>query len=131
MYRQRLRALAVVATFASLSTAISVQSNTTICNWAQARAGVIRDTIYLDGGQMWWQVGLVDGTSSIVQNNGNPRGDIYSLNFSVPFDISKTNLTALFQSKSKAGGAANNIAPNYVDGTLFANEDELYLYGYV
>jgi hypothetical protein len=32
---------------------------------------------------------------------------------------------------SIAGGAANNIAPNYVEGTMFANDDEFYLYGSV
>lgn len=32
---------------------------------------------------------------------------------------------------SIAGGAANNIAPNYVDGVMFANDDEFYLYGLV
>lgn len=32
---------------------------------------------------------------------------------------------------SIAGGAANNIAPNYVDGVMIANDDEFYLYGLV
>ena len=78
---------------------------------------------------MWWQTAFVDGTQPVVSNDGNVEGDMYLLNFSVPFDTTKTNLSALFTPKSKAGGAANNIAPNYVDGTIFANDDELYLYG--
>jgi len=32
---------------------------------------------------------------------------------------------------SVTGGASNNIAPNYVDGVMFANDDEFYLYGSV
>lgn len=51
---------------------VEVESNLTICNWAGLRcmfttltsllyradvflAGVVRDTIYLDGGALWWQ----------------------------------------------------------------------------
>lgn len=105
------------------------EQNATICNWAQSRAGVIRDTIYLDGGEMWWKVGFAGGNTNLVTNNGNEQGLLYYLNFSEPFDTTKTNLTALFQSMVKAGGLANNIAPNYIDGTMFANNDELYLYG--
>jgi hypothetical protein len=30
----------------------------------------------------------------------------------------------------KAGGIANNIAPTYRDGAMFANDNEFYLYGY-
>jgi len=58
-------------------------------------------------------------------------GLIFSLNFSQPFKTSQ-NLTALFHTLSKAAGgtgAANNIAPNYVDGALLANDDEFFLYG--
>jgi hypothetical protein len=36
----------------------------------------------------------------------------------------------LFKEISKTGGlATNNIAPNYIDGVMFANDDELILYG--
>jgi len=54
----------------------------------------------------------------------------YSLNFSMSFDTTKTNLTGLFVTSLKAGGAANNIAPNYIDGSMLANDDEFYLYGF-
>ncbi|KAL1967300.1 hypothetical protein VTN77DRAFT_3346 [Rasamsonia byssochlamydoides] len=30
--------------------------NVSICNWEQLRANIIRDTIYLDGGTIWWQM---------------------------------------------------------------------------
>lgn len=32
-------------------------------------------------------------------------------------------------SKAPGGGAANNAAPNYLDGAMLANDDELFLYG--
>ena len=56
---------------------------------------------------------------------------VYSLNFSQPFKTSQ-NLTALFQTTSKAAGgtgSANNIAPNYHDGAMLANDAEYFLYG--
>ncbi|EXJ76080.1 uncharacterized protein A1O5_00588 [Cladophialophora psammophila CBS 110553] len=108
---------------------ISVQENYTICNWARLRAGVIRDALYLDGGLLWWQTAFADGTAPVVSSDGNVEGDMFVLNFSTPFDTTKTNMSGLFDRMSKAGGAGNNIAPNYVDGTMFTNDGELYLYG--
>ncbi|KIX96087.1 uncharacterized protein Z520_08342 [Fonsecaea multimorphosa CBS 102226] len=108
---------------------ISVQENYTICNWARLRAGVIRDALYLDGGLLWWQTAFADGTAPVVSSDGNVEGDMFVLNFSTPFDTTKTNVSGLFDRMSKAGGAGNNIAPNYVDGTMFTNDGELYLYG--
>ena len=32
---------------------------------------------------------------------------------------------------SIAGGAASNIAPNYVSGAMLSNDNEFYLYGLV
>jgi hypothetical protein len=32
---------------------------------------------------------------------------------------------------SIAGGAGSNIDPTYIDGAMFANDDEFYLYGFV
>lgn len=56
---------------------------------------------------------------------------MFSLNLSYPFDTSKFNeTTSLLQPLSKTGGTAgNNIAPDYVNGALFANDGEFYLYG--
>ena len=61
---------------------------------------------------------------------GNPLGLVYVLNFSTPFNTSQ-NISAILTTISKAsgGGAANNIAPQYVDGTMFANDYEWFTYG--
>ena len=120
----------VIATLAFQSVgAISVEQNVTICNWARLRAGVVRDAIYLDGGLLWWQTAFADGTAPVVSSDGNMAGDMFRLNLSTPFDTTSTNLSALLEQMPKAGGAGNNIAPNYVDGTMMVNYDELYLYG--
>ena len=108
---------------------ISVQENYTICNWARLRAGVVQDALYLDGGLLWWQTAFADGTAPVVSSDGNVQGDMFVLNFSQPFDTTKTNVSGLFERLAKAGGAGNNIAPNYVDGMMFSNNGELYLYG--
>lgn len=119
----------LVALLAKVSNGISVQENYTICNWARLRAGVVRDALYLDGGLLWWQTAFADGTTPVVSSDGNVEGDMFVLNFSIPFDTTKTNVSGLFDRMEKAGGAGNNIAPNYVDGTMFTNDGELYLYG--
>jgi hypothetical protein len=62
------------------------QINTTICTWSNLRgtpasalclrsanifiAAFIRDTVYLDGGSLWWLPGLDDGTFGGVVNQG-------------------------------------------------------------
>jgi hypothetical protein len=127
----KMRMFAVVLAIATCAAAVTINEYYTMCSWARLRAGVIRDTLYLDGGELWWQKAFVDGTTSDPTSDGNVEGDMYLLNFSQPFDTSNTNLSNLFTTKQKAGGAANNIAPTYIDGTMFANDDELYLYGYV
>jgi len=56
---------------------------------------------------------------------------MFSLNLSYAFNVATFNqTTSLLRPLSKTGGtASNNIAPNYVDGALFANDGEFYLYG--
>lgn len=64
------------------------QWNTTMCYWTAPRgmltpnfpwrfddfdkriAAVIRDTVYIDGGYLWWQPGLKDGTYGIPMADG-------------------------------------------------------------
>ena len=125
------KAAVSASVLATCVSAISITENYTICSWSRLRAAVIRDTVYLDGGELWWQKTFVDGTTSDPTSDGNVEGDMYLLNFSDPFTLGTTNISGLFTTLQKAGGAANNIAPTYIDGTMFANNDELYLYGYV
>ncbi|KAM0328248.1 hypothetical protein ACHAQA_005657 [Verticillium albo-atrum] len=108
------------------------QVNASICLWDQPRAAVIRDTVYLDGGLVYWSQGLSNGGYGPVDSANNPMGLMFTLNFSQPFSTSD-NLTALFNIVSKArGGAgsnANGDAPNFYDGALLSNDAELTLFG--
>ncbi|KAJ5051966.1 uncharacterized protein L3040_001727 [Drepanopeziza brunnea f. sp. 'multigermtubi'] len=106
------------------------QVNTTMCQWRSPRAAVVRDTLYIDGGYLWWTPGLSDGSYGSATSDGNPLGLVYLFNFGTPFNTSQ-NLSAVFDTLSKAsgGGAANNIAPNYYSGAMFANDYEWFTYG--
>ncbi|KAJ5144048.1 Galactose oxidase/kelch beta-propeller [Penicillium bovifimosum] len=88
---------------------------------------ILRNTIFIDGGQLWYQKGYDDGCVEPNPDN-NLEGTIYYLNLTTPFDTSSDFMTIL-KNMSVAGGAASNIAPTYVDGTMFANDNEFYLYG--
>lgn len=57
-------------------------------------------------------------------------GFSYKLNFSKPFNTT-SNFTTLLEAFPKAGASngATNVAPNYVDGALLANDHEFFLYG--
>ncbi|KAI2785974.1 hypothetical protein POX_h09739 [Penicillium oxalicum] len=103
------------------------QVNLSICNWEGVRANILRDSIYLDGGRLWLQQGYADGCVNQF-NNGNFKGFIYSLNLSTSFNTSSDFLSVI-KNETIAGGTANNLAPNYVDGVMFSNQDEFYLYG--
>ncbi|KAH6666293.1 hypothetical protein B0J14DRAFT_620459 [Halenospora varia] len=106
------------------------QVNTTMCQWDSPRAAVVRDTLYIDGGILWWQPGMSDGSLGSVISDGNPLGLVYLLNFSTPFNTT-SNISSIFTTVSKAsnGGAVNNIGPQYYDGAMFANDYEWYTYG--
>ncbi|CAD6453008.1 9f61d75e-31a6-4fba-9b4e-7dcf47082789 [Sclerotinia trifoliorum] len=106
------------------------QVNTTMCYWTSPRAAVVRDTFYLDGGELWWEPGLSDGSYAPPVSDGNPLGLVYLLNFNTSFHISD-NVSTIFSTISKApnGGSASNLGPNYVDGAMFANDYEWYTYG--
>ncbi|PGH21438.1 hypothetical protein AJ80_03229 [Polytolypa hystricis UAMH7299] len=104
------------------------QRNISMCSWIGVRANVIRDTIYLDGGYLYWQRGRSDDRYDTPVPD-YPESDVFTLSLSRPWD-KNTNQTALFGKISKTGGtAANNIAPNYKDGVMFANNHEFYVYG--
>ncbi|KAH8701598.1 hypothetical protein BGW36DRAFT_404554 [Talaromyces proteolyticus] len=119
--------LAVVEGASALSAGNEV--NVSMCNWAEFRANIIRDTVYLDGGLLWWQQSFASGDNTFVSNDGNVHGSTYTFALGQPFNQS-TNLTALFQLLSETGGQqTTNIAPNYIDGTMFATADEMILYG--
>ncbi|KAL6235300.1 hypothetical protein BDW75DRAFT_210074 [Aspergillus navahoensis] len=126
-----LAVLAVAATFVGRSQAQQDylnQINSSICNWGQLRAAILRDTVYLDGGFLVYQRGFSTGEVQ-PDSTDNAQGLVYTLDLSASFNTETDNLTALFDTLAKAGGIAGNIAPTYHDGVLFANDNMFYLYG--
>jgi hypothetical protein len=61
---------------------------------------------------------------------GSFDGSVYTFDLSTSFDTS-SNFSNVLNMMSIAGGAGSNIDPTYVDGAMFANNDEFYLYGFV
>ncbi|KAK3898113.1 hypothetical protein C8A05DRAFT_38314, partial [Staphylotrichum tortipilum] len=104
------------------------QVNTRICQWQQLRASVLRDTVYLDGGSLWWQPGFADGSAGRPVNDNNRAGFIYTLNFSTPFNTTQ-NISTILGNLATGGGDTNNRAPNFEDGALLGNNEEFFLYG--
>jgi hypothetical protein len=66
----------------------------------------------------------------LIGYSDNPLGLIYYLNFSTPFNTT-SNISEVMQTISKGanGDATNNLAPNFYDGAMLANDDEFFLYG--
>ncbi|KAG5981128.1 hypothetical protein E4U55_003264 [Claviceps digitariae] len=93
----------------------------------------MRDTVYLDGGSIWWSPGFAGGDVGKPVNNGNFQGYILSFNLSESFSTD-TNVTGILvkdlMSKAR-GGIAGGIStePNYYDGGMLANNAEFFLYG--
>lgn len=50
------------------------------------------------------------------------------MNFSRPFNMSQ-NISDVFSQNPKVVGAASNLAPNYFDGALLANDHQFFMYG--
>lgn len=128
-----LLAVTTGSTIAQFAPWVDNQISTEICIWKQPRAAIIRDIIYLDGGDISWTPRLDDGRTLPAEDAGNNGGIILGYNLSMPFD-SDTNVTAIFlngsMSKARGGqGNSNGAAPNYFDGGMLANDAQFFLYG--
>ncbi|KAJ4385722.1 hypothetical protein N0V93_010151 [Gnomoniopsis smithogilvyi] len=100
------------------------QNSSTMCTWERLRAAVVRDTVYMDGGELFWTPGYNDGSFQQPVSDPSPFGtSALALNLSEPFDVSQ-NISALFTSVYK--GASANL---YYDGAMLANNYEWFLYG--
>ncbi|KAL2822687.1 hypothetical protein BDW59DRAFT_163669 [Aspergillus cavernicola] len=74
----------------------SNQVNASIFNWGQARVNTIRDTVYLDGGSLWWRLGYDNGTVRLGSYFDIDESLVYYLNLSSSSNTATTNLTSLF-----------------------------------
>lgn len=112
---------------AQLSGWTDKQINATICTWSQPRAALIRDTVYLDGGNLRWSPGLNDGSFGGVR----PELDLdqYVLTFNLSWPIKKdTNTSAILidDMKEKPGDGQK---PFFVDGGMLYNDAQAFLFG--
>ncbi|KAF5008911.1 hypothetical protein FDECE_4843 [Fusarium decemcellulare] len=128
-----LLAVAIGPAAAQFSNWEDKQISTEICIWLQPRAALIRDMVYLDGGDISWMPRFDDGSLGRAIDNGNNGGIILNYNLSTPFN-SSTNVTGILldkaMSKARGGsGNSNGAAPNFVDGALLANDAQFFLYG--
>lgn len=133
MFVPSISTLALVAASASVAFGQAVwdrnQVSTSICQWRQLRAAVIRDTVFLDGGELWWKPGLSSGDFMSPLSDNNPLGITWKLNLSKPFDTTGNFTEKLEPLYGNNGMPATNIAPNYFDGALLYNNDGWFYYG--
>ncbi|KAJ6086056.1 hypothetical protein N7486_010337 [Penicillium sp. IBT 16267x] len=97
-----------------------------MCSWQSVRANVIRDTIYIDGGYLWYEQIYSDNCTG-DESTGSFDGSVYTFNLSSSFNTSSNFSDVL--SLMPIAGAGSNINPTFVDGVMFANDGEIYLYG--
>jgi hypothetical protein len=97
--------------------AIAQDTLSDVCTWTQLRAATVRDAVYVNGGDL----------TMTIEITGFPGldGAIYAFNFSQPFETKNNNFSALFTRLSGQSPMAD-----YWDGTIFATDDKIYLYGY-
>ena len=96
---------------------IAQDPSSDICAWTQLRAATVRDAVYVNGGSL----------TTVTQANGyDPLdGAVYTFNFSQSFETTNKNFSTIFTALSAPAPKAD-----YYDGTIFATEEKIYLYGY-
>ena len=109
----------------------AVKANKIPCAWTQPRAGTVRNAFYIDGGQYFvndWENGAWANQYGSDLDKP-PAGQIQRFNYSLSFDSGNSfNLSnLLFSMPLTVGG--DYSAPPYIDGALFADDFEFYLYG--
>src|SRR5205823_6534337 len=82
-----------------------------VCTWFHLRAAAVRDALYVNGGDLM-------GSASL-------NGSTFAFNFSQSFNTSNRDFSALFRPLP-----AQSPTVDYFDGTLFATDDKIYVYGY-
>ena len=86
-----------------------------VCTWSNLRAAAVQDGLYVNGGALTVHTGL----------NGGLNGSTFVFNFSQSFRTEKRDFSALFRPLP-----AQSPMLDYYDGTMFATEDKIYVYGY-
>lgn len=107
--------------------AIAQSSTLQIAGWQQARAGVVQDAMYIEGGLR--SVGnWVNNAWTNVTIPGTPDGSLYRLSFHQPWTADQDNLLPIFEQLNET---TDGSAPIFFGGTMFADKDEFYTFGCV
>ncbi|KAJ5929293.1 hypothetical protein N7454_007141 [Penicillium verhagenii] len=101
--------------------------SSSMCSWESLRANIIHDTIYIDGGYLIYEE-LFSDNCTAPSSEASFSGSVYTFSLSDSFNTS-SNFSDILHLKSIAGGAGSNIDPTFIDGVMFANDGEFYLYG--
>jgi hypothetical protein len=96
---------------------IALYTISDVCTWTQLRAATVRDAVYVNGGSLY--------TTDEIPGSAPLDGAIYAFNFSQSFETTNNNFSTFF---TRLPG--QNPMADYWDGTIFANNETLYLYGY-
>lgn len=91
------------------------------------QAVVVRDTLWISGGVLWWQPGWKNGLYGPAIADGKPPGLVYSLNFTSPFDVS-LNISRMFSTTSEMAVAGANVSLT-LSGSLLSNYDDFVAFG--
>ncbi|RPA94702.1 hypothetical protein L873DRAFT_1404769 [Choiromyces venosus 120613-1] len=93
-----------------------------ICSWDRPQSVLFRDTIFLDGGTLTWQITGEDGKT---ETNSKPRQQLYYLNLTSAFSLADDGKTAI-QSTAKPD---TNMGTNFKNGFMLANNYQFIIYG--
>ena len=88
-----------------------------VCTWTQLRAATVRDALYINGGSLT--------TTNSIPGVTPLDGAIYAFNFSQSFETTNSNFSTFF---TRLPGQRRMV--DYWDGTIFATDEKIYLYGY-
>lgn len=95
----------------------SIAQDIDVCTWMQLRAATVRDAVYVNGGDL--------RTTNSIPGSTSYDGAIYAFNLSQSFQTTNNNFSAFFTRLPAQGPVAD-----YWDGTIFATDEKIYLYGY-
>ncbi|KAG0126675.1 hypothetical protein HOY82DRAFT_614554 [Tuber indicum] len=93
-----------------------------MCSWIRPQSALFRDTIFLDGGVLTWQITGDDGKTNIDTVS---RHKLYYLNLTSAFSLANDGKTAI-QSTAKPD---SNMGTNFVNGFMLANDYQFIVYG--
>ena len=122
--------LGLVAVFSWNSQGAAAAADVTprVCWWKSPRAAVVRDTLYLDGGDLytanWNGEDWVPNSTPVGVTQD--IGYLQTLSFNRSFHVTD-NFTDLFQVLRVGGSYIDN--PVRVNGFMYANDYELITYG--